>query len=151
MNLWQKLRRLIILAASAGLLMVAAAPAVAGAASATDAIQNAIEGGINNAAGNTGTSAEAANKVNDTIANVINVLSAVVGVVAVIMLIIAGYRYITSGGSADKVKSAKDTLVYAVVGLIIVALAQIIVRFVLHHATTTSSGGSPTPTQTHTP
>ncbi len=151
MNFWQKLKQLIVLAASASLLMVAAAPAVAGAASSTDAIQNAIEGGINNAAGNTGNSAEAANKVNDTIANIVNVLSAIVGVVAVIMLIVAGYRYITSGGSAEKVKSAKDTLVYAVVGLIIVALAQVIVRFVLHHATAPVSGSNANSSQNHVP
>jgi Type IV secretion system pilin len=62
---------------------------------------------------------------------IINVLSVIVGVIAVIMIIIGGLRYITSGGDSGNVSSAKNTIIYAIVGLIIVALAQFIVRFVL--------------------
>lgn len=70
-------------------------------------------------------------KFNRLIKKVINLLSVIVGVVAVIMIIIGGLRYITSGGSDTSVTSAKNTILYAVIGLVIVALAQIIVRFVL--------------------
>jgi TRAP-type C4-dicarboxylate transport system permease small subunit len=66
------------------------------------------------------------------IKKIINILSVIVGVVAVIMIIIGGFRYITSGGSSDKVTGAKNTILYAIIGLIIVALAQVIVRFVLN-------------------
>jgi hypothetical protein len=52
------------------------------------------------------------------------------------MIIVAGFRYITSGGKQESVTGAKNTILYAVIGLIIVALAQIIVRFVLNKATT---------------
>lgn len=62
---------------------------------------------------------------------VVNFLSVLVGIVAVIMIIFGGFRYITSGGDSGNVSSAKNTLIYAIVGLIIVALAQFIVRFVL--------------------
>ncbi|MEO6513585.1 MAG: pilin [Candidatus Saccharimonadales bacterium] len=72
--------------------------------------------------------------LNGVITNVINILSAVIGVAAVIMIILAGFKYITSGGDPSGVKSAKDSLIYAIVGLLVVALAQTIVRFVLHAA-----------------
>lgn len=66
---------------------------------------------------------------------VINVLSAVAGIAAVIMIIIGGLRYITSGGDSSKVASAKGAIIYAIVGLVIVALAQFIVRYVLGRVT----------------
>ncbi|MBA3758806.1 TrbC/VirB2 family protein [Candidatus Saccharibacteria bacterium] len=74
-------------------------------------------------------------KANSLIAKVINIFSLVVGVVAVIMIIVAGFRYITSGGDSNNVTSAKNTILYAIIGLIIVALAQFIVKFVLERAT----------------
>jgi len=70
--------------------------------------------------------------VNNVIAIIVNLLSGIVGVVAVIMIVVSGFKYITSGGDSAKVSSAKGTLVYAIVGLVIVALAQFIVRFVLN-------------------
>ena len=62
---------------------------------------------------------------------IINILSAIVGVAAVIMIVIGGFRYITSGGEANKVSSAKNTIIYAIVGLIVVALAEFMVHFVI--------------------
>lgn len=73
----------------------------------------------------------ATDRVNSLIKNVIDIFSVVVGVVAVIMIIVGGLKYITSGGESGNVTGAKNTILYAVVGLIIVALAQVIVRFVL--------------------
>jgi hypothetical protein len=52
------------------------------------------------------------------------------------MIIYGGFRYITSGGDSGRVGSAKNTLIYAIVGLIIVALAQLIVNFVITQANT---------------
>lgn len=77
----------------------------------------------------------AENTVNNTIKLVINIFSLIVGVVAVIMVIVGGFKYITSGGESSNVASAKNTILYAIIGLIIVALAQVIVRFVLQKAT----------------
>jgi hypothetical protein len=62
---------------------------------------------------------------------VINIFSIVVGAVSVIMIIIGGFRYIISGGDSNGVQGAKNTILYAIVGLVIVLFAQIIVRFVL--------------------
>jgi hypothetical protein len=72
-----------------------------------------------------------AETVNDIIADVINIFSLVVGVVSVIMIIVGGLKYITSGGDSGSVGGAKNTILYALIGLVIVALAQVIVRFVL--------------------
>jgi hypothetical protein len=73
--------------------------------------------------------------LNNVITNVVNVLSLIVGIIAVIMIVIGGFRYITSGGDSGNVSGAKNTILYAIVGLVIVALAQFIVRFVLSQST----------------
>lgn len=78
--------------------------------------------------------------VNSIITTVINIFSLVVGVVSVIMIIIGGLKYITSGGDSNNVSGAKNTILYAIVGLVIVALAQIIVKFVLNRVA--NPGGS---------
>lgn len=69
------------------------------------------------------------------ITKAINIFSVVVGIVAVVMIIYGGFRYVTSGGKQESVTNAKNTLLYAIVGLIIVALSQAIVHFVLKSAT----------------
>lgn len=70
-------------------------------------------------------------RVNNFLKHLINIFSAIIGVVAVVMIIFGGFRYITSGGNDTSVTSAKNTILYAIIGLIIVALAQLLVRFVL--------------------
>lgn len=74
--------------------------------------------------------------VNSLIEDVINIFSLVVGIVSVIMIIIGGFQYITSAGDSNKVGTAKNTILYAIIGLVIVALAQFIVQFVLHRVVT---------------
>ena len=71
-------------------------------------------------------------KINKFLKRLINIISAIIGVVAVIMIIFGGFRYVTSGGNDSSVTSAKNTILYAIIGLIIVALAQLLVRFVLN-------------------
>lgn len=73
--------------------------------------------------------------VQSTITVVINILSILVGVTAVIMIIIGGFRYITSGGDSTATSGAKNTILYAIIGLVIVAMAQVIVRFVINQVT----------------
>lgn len=72
--------------------------------------------------------------VNDIITLVINIFSIVVGVVSVIMIIVGGLKYVTSGGDSGNVTGAKNTILYAIIGLVVVALAQLIVKFVLGKA-----------------
>lgn len=72
--------------------------------------------------------------VNNLVSTIISVLSWIMGVVAVIMIIIGSFKYITSGGDSGKVASAKNTIIYALVGLAIATLSQVLVRFVLSNA-----------------
>jgi len=55
----------------------------------------------------------------------------VAGAVAVIVIIIAGIFYVISEGEAAKIKRAKDAILYAVVGLVVVMMAFIITNFVV--------------------
>lgn len=82
---------------------------------------------------------QAERKVNDLIADIINVFSVIVGIVAVIMIIYGGFRYIVSGGDSGNVTTAKNTILYAIIGLLIVAFAQFVVKFILGRAV---NGGS---------
>lgn len=70
--------------------------------------------------------------------NIINLFSIVVGVISVIMIIVGGFRYVTSGGESNNVSGAKNTIIYAIIGLVIVALAQFIVKFVLSKVSATN-------------
>lgn len=78
---------------------------------------------------------DATERVNNIIRLVINIFSLIVGVISVIMIIIGGLKYITSGGDSGNVSGAKNTILYAIIGLVVVALAQVIVRFVLEKTT----------------
>jgi uncharacterized membrane protein len=69
--------------------------------------------------------------VQSQIATIVNVLLYVLGAVSVIVIIIAGIMYVTSGGDAAAVTKAKNTLMYAIVGLIVAVLAYAIVNFVV--------------------
>jgi cytochrome bd-type quinol oxidase subunit 2 len=127
----EKLKQKILILASSVFLVSSLSPALVLADAKTD-----IQCGANNAAGEKcDAKVNPTNDLNDIIAKVINLLSIIVGIIAVIMIIIAGFRYITSAGSAEKVSAAKNTLMYAIIGLVIVALAQVIVRFVLNKTT----------------
>lgn len=88
---------------------------------------NAIQNGVNNAGG-TGSSN---NNLGDRIQTVINVILFFLGAAAVIMIVIGGIRYVLSGGDSGSVKSAKDTILYAVIGLVVAILAYAIVNFVI--------------------
>jgi type IV secretion system pilin len=87
------------------------------------------------AAGGSCTEQGASTTVDDIVGLAVNILSTIVGIVAVIMIIIGGFKYITSSGDSSNVQSAKNTILYAIVGLVVVALAQIITGFVLDRAT----------------
>jgi glucose uptake protein GlcU len=64
-------------------------------------------------------------------ANVANILVFLVGSVSVIMIIIGGLRYVTSNGDSKQTEAAKNTVLYAVIGLIVAIVAYAIVDFVV--------------------
>lgn len=67
----------------------------------------------------------------DLITTVINIFLYIIGAVSVIMIIYGGFKYVTSGGDSSGVTSAKNTILYAVIGLVVAVFAYIIVHFVL--------------------
>lgn len=69
--------------------------------------------------------------VYNTIKNVISILVSIAGIIAVIMIVVGGITYATSGGDASQTKRGKDTVIYAVVGLVISIMAYAIVNWVI--------------------
>lgn len=63
---------------------------------------------------------------------IVNIMLFLVGAVAVIMLIIGGIRYVTSGGSQENVTAAKNTIMYAIIGIVVALLAYAVVQFVVN-------------------
>lgn len=72
-----------------------------------------------------------ADKLPNTVINILNGIIAVTGLIAVIFVIIGGVSYMTSTGDPAKTKKAKDTILYAIIGMIICVLAFAIVNFVI--------------------
>ena len=68
------------------------------------------------------------------VTTIVNVITYVAGVIVIFMIIFAGFRYVTSTGDANKVNSAKNTLIYAIVGIIIIVMAQVIVHYIINAA-----------------
>lgn len=139
----QTLKNNIILIVAAAVLSVFSLvlPLSASAADSTTNIQQSVNCGVGSGTGNVGLGNSCAkptgqeDKVANIIRTVINIFSAVVGAVSVVMIILGGFKYITSGGDSNNVSGAKNTILYAIVGLVIVAFAQIIVQFVLERST----------------
>ena len=98
---------------------------IAGAAS-TSEITNGMESSIDRGKNNVPTSA------NEVFKTITNIMFFIIGAVSVIMLIYGGIRYTTSGGNANNVTAAKNTIIYSIVGLVVAILAYAIVRFVVN-------------------
>jgi len=140
----QKIKNAVI---SLVAIATAAVPAFALAPAALAAAPPNISGNLCQGAGldvtSTGATCDVTtgtNNVQTLLTNIINWFSIIVGVIAVIMIIVGGLKYITSGGESGKVSSAKTTIIYALIGLVVVALAQLIVHFVLGQASTIVNG-----------
>ena len=64
-----------------------------------------------------------------SIINIVNALLVLAAITAVVFIIIGGVRYITAQGDEDAVAQAKNTIIYAIIGIIIIILAAVIVSF----------------------
>ncbi len=121
----KKLRTLIIgLAIMTGFVAMPLQTAFAADTSAVDSISEGVKGVGNGNDANT-------KDLTDNIKTIVNIMLFILGSIAVIMIIIGGIRYTTSNGDASSIKGAKDTILYAVVGLVVAILAFAIVNFVL--------------------
>lgn len=80
----------------------------------------------------TKTSENSNTSVDKLVKSVVNILLYIIGIVAVIMIIVGGIQYATSSGDAGKAKTAKNTILYAVAGVVIALFAYAIVNFVVN-------------------
>lgn len=89
---------------------------------------------FNQCNGNTSVVCQSANKddASTAVRTIINTLLYILGIVAVIMIIVGAFRYVLSAGDSGAVTAAKNTILYAVIGLIIAILAFVIVNFVIN-------------------
>jgi len=123
--------------AFAAIPLAVAAPAVS-AQTAQEDIRTNLKCGTNldTAVGSCKSDVQAGTQgINKVIKDVINIFSIIVGVISIIMIIYGGFQYVSSGGDSGKVGNAKNTIIYAIIGLVVVALAQFIVQFVLDRLT----------------
>ena len=104
--------------------MALSAP-VASAASPKQEVQDGIDAIGGNESG------RGAASFTNLLESIINILLFIIGAIAVIMIIIGGIKYTTSNGDQAQVTSAKNTIMYSVVGLVVAIMAYSIVNFVV--------------------
>lgn len=102
-------------------------PSPVGAAASSCSGAQCASQGANTA--NTGTSKTS--DLNNVIKTVVNILLFIIGAVAVVMIVIGGLKYTTSNGDSNQVTSAKNTILYSVIGLLVAIFAYAIVDFVI--------------------
>lgn len=116
--------KIAIVSVVALLGIVLAVPTVTYASTASEAIR----GGVTAVGGqDAGNNVSLASRAKD----ITNILLFILGAVSVVMIIIGGIRYVVSAGEGSAVKGAKNTILYAVVGLVVALLAYAIVNFVI--------------------
>lgn len=84
---------------------------------------------------------------NGVFTHITNTVLYAVGIISVVMLIYGGLRYVISGGDSKKVTDAKNTILYAIIGLVISILAFAIVNFVINTITGTDNSAATPETQ----
>ena len=94
-------------------------------AACTDA-KTCVKEGVTGAGGTTSN-----NNLGPLIKNIVNILLYALGAVAVVMIVIGGIKYTTSNGDSSAISSAKNTILYAVIGLVVALLSYAIVNFVI--------------------
>jgi hypothetical protein len=67
-----------------------------------------------------------------TLNDAINIITAIAGLVAVIMIIVSGLQMISSSGNSEKISNARNTILYASIGLVVIAVARIIIGFIIN-------------------
>lgn len=127
----QILKRNIAAVITGLLLLIASFGLVPAAHAAQSDASKQVCAGITSATGGNCDSDAAATTTNSLVNTLINVLSWIIAVISVFMIMFGGFKMITSAGDSSKVTSGRQTIIFALVGLVIVALAQTIVKFVL--------------------
>lgn len=114
---------MVLFGAMIGLTLLLSSPV---SAQCTDT--TSIEGGVNCLEGEI----ENTTPLMDVIQSIINTMLFIIGIISVIMLIVGGIRYVISGGNQSQVEGARNTILYAIVGLVIAFVAWGAVNFVIN-------------------
>lgn len=118
----------LIIASVLSVFAIAVAPALpAYAATTCTSAADCVTKGVDQSGGSTAPKADAG----AIIKSIVDILLFVVGAVSVIMIVIGGLKYVLSNGESAAVTSAKNTIFYAVIGLVVAALAYAIVHWVI--------------------
>jgi hypothetical protein len=120
-----------VVAAMVFTLVAVFAPAPATYAACTDGSSGGIQAGLDCAQSSDSSVPTNLFGAGGIFTTIVNILLFIIGAIAVIMLIYGGIRYTTSGGASANVTAAKNTIMYAIIGLVIAFLAYAIVNWVL--------------------
>ena len=85
--------------------------------------------------GSSTTCTDTSKSLSNKVGTAIDLLSIVVGIIAVIFIIVGGLKFITAGGDPSSIASARNSILYSLVGLVVVALSQVVVKYVLFRVT----------------
>lgn len=91
--------------------------------------ESSYKAALNDTGGKTGSGAT----VTETLQAVINILLFIAGIAAVLVIVVSGFRFVTSNGDAGAVSKAKNSIIYATIGLAITVMAYAIVNFILEN------------------
>ncbi len=106
-------------------------------------IEGCSNGAVNSSPVCRGTGQDLKDRNGGFVAQLTNILLFLVGTAAVIGIIIGGIRYAAANGEAQQIASAKNTIMYSVVGLIVALMAGAIVNFVVNSADTGTPSSTP--------
>jgi hypothetical protein len=59
-----------------------------------------------------------------------NIIALIAGVAAIILIVSSGFSFVTSGGNSEAVANARRRIIYSLAGLVVIALAWTIIRFI---------------------
>lgn len=122
-------RPLLVLAIITSLMVLSILPLRQ--ASAFTILDGACDGATSESEVCTSSGGNPVSGTNGVILRVVDIVSFIIGVAAVIMVILGGLKYITANGDANSLSSAKNTILYAIIGVVVAAFANIIIRFII--------------------
>lgn len=65
------------------------------------------------------------------IIRIANIMAAIGGMIAIIIIVLSGLRFVQSGGSSEDITGARRALIYAIVGLVVIAIARLLVQLIV--------------------
>ena len=112
-------------------LIIVAMPATASAYTIRDGVDCSAAGARDSTVCQTTSSADPLTGKTGIIHSATLLIAVIAGAAAIIVMVVAGIKYITSGGEPDEVGKAKKTIIFAAVGLVVIVAGQAIINFVI--------------------